>query len=200
MPEGFAPGVPDEQYQRGEVPMTKREVRAVTLAYARVAHEARVLDVGAGTGGLTVEFARACAGGSVVAVERDREALSLLEANVRRLTPGNVEIVAGEAPEVLRRVEGPFDAVVVGGHGGRLAEVLDAAAGLLVPDGRVVVNLVGLGAVTAALGALTLAPWLDLECAQVGVSRAERLGSDIRLVPMNPVFVLAARLSDGCAR
>lgn len=200
MAERFAPGVPDEQYQRGSVPMTKREVRAVTLAYARVGHEARVLDIGAGTGGLTVEFARACAGGTVVAVERDDEALALLRANVAELAPGNVEIVAGDAPEVLAQVTGPFDAVLVGGHGGKLAPVLDAAAGLLAPGGHVVVNVVGLGAATAALDALSADPWLDAECAQVSVSRAEPLGKDIRFVPLNPVFVLAARLADEDAR
>ncbi len=200
MTERFAPGVPDEQYERGDVPMTKREVRAVTLAYAQVGHDARVLDIGAGTGGLTVEVARACAGGSVVAVECDEEALALLRANVERLAPGNVEVVEGVAPEVLALVTGPFDAVLVGGHGGRLAEVLAGAAAVLAPGGRVVVNVVGLKAATAALEALAAAPWADAECAQVSVSRAEPLGRDIRLVPLNPVFVLAARLAPGVAR
>jgi len=196
MANRFAPGVPDEEYKRGDVPMTKREVRAVTLAYARVGHDARVLDIGAGTGGLTVELARACAGGSVVAVERDAGALSLLRANVERLAPGNVEIVIGDAPEGLGEVEGPFDVVVVGGHGGKLAGVLAAAAGLLAPGGRVVVNVVGLGAVTAALDALSAAPWAGPECAQVSVSRAEPIGRDVRFVPLNPVFVLAASLAE----
>ncbi|MHB9149353.1 MAG: precorrin-6Y C5,15-methyltransferase (decarboxylating) subunit CbiT [Thermoleophilia bacterium] len=196
----FAVGVRDEEYERGDVPMTKREVRAVTMAYARVSHESHVLDIGAGTGGLTVEFARACAGGRVVAVERDEEALALLRVNAERLAPGNVEIIAGDAPEVLSRVIGPFDAVLVGGHGGKLAEVCAAAAGLLTAGGHVVVNAVGLGAVSKALEIIQAPPWVDAECAQISVSRAEPLGRDIRFVPLNPVFVLAARLARKMAR
>ncbi len=195
MADLFAVGVRDEEYERGDVPMTKREVRAVTMAYARVSHESHVLDVGAGTGGLTVDFARACAGGRVVAVECDEEALALLRVNAERLAPGNVEIVAGNAPEVLTHVTGPFDAVFVGGHGGRLAEVLAAAAGLLTADGHVVVNVVGLGTATTVLAIIRASPWIDAECAQISVLRAEPLGHDVRFVPLNPVFVLAARLA-----
>lgn len=200
MNDRFAPGLKDEEFARADVPMTKREVRAVTLAYARVAADAAVLDIGAGTGGLTVEFARACPRGRVVALERDESALSVLGQNVGRLAPGNVEIVDGEAPEALAGIRGHFDAVVVGGHGGRLGDVLEAASALLAPGGRVVVNAVGLGALTAALEALSLAPWTEPECCQVSVSRAERLGADLRFVPLNPVFVLAARLDQEAAR
>lgn len=191
----FAVGVRDEEYDRGDVPLTKREVRAVTMAYARVGHESHVLDIGAGTGGLTVEFARLCAAGRVVAVERDEEALALLRVNAEKLAPGNVEIVAGDVPEVLTRTPGPFDAVLVGGHGGRLAEILTVAAALLTPDGHVVVNAVGFSTMAVALEALKAEPWIDGECAQVSVSRAETLGRDVRFVPLNPVFVLAARLA-----
>jgi precorrin-6Y C5,15-methyltransferase (decarboxylating) CbiT subunit len=192
MAKRFATGVPDERYERGGVPMTKREVRAVSLAYARVDSESRVLDIGAGTGGLTVEAARACSAGRVVAVERDAEALALLRRNVDELAPGNVEIVEGEAPGALAGLKGGFDAVLIGGHGGALVELLQAVGGLIVLGGRVVINLVGLDATTRALSVLSAAPWSDVECAQVSVSRVEPLGRDLRLVPLNPVFILSA--------
>lgn len=189
-------GVPDDRFARADVPMTKREVRAVTLSYARVAHTDRVLDIGAGTGGLTVELARACAGGTVVAVERDPAALAVLRTNVEALAPGNVQIVEGSAPQALATLEGTFDAVVVGGHGGELAAILDAVASLVAPGGQVAINVVGLDAMNAARRGLHAAPWAGVECAQVSVARAEPLGSDVRLVPLNPVFVIAATRAD----
>lgn len=197
MAERFPIGVPDDRFGRADVPMTKREVRAVTLSYARVAHTDRVLDIGAGTGGLTVELARACAGGGVVAVERDPAALAVLRTNVEALTPGNVQIVEGSAPEALATLEGSFDAVVVGGHGGKLVAILDAVASLIAPGGHVVINVVGLDAMNAAREALHVAPWAGMECAQVSVSRAEPLGRDVRFVPLNPVFVIAASRAGG---
>lgn len=194
MDDLFAPGLTDEEYERGDVPMTKREVRAVTLAYARVWQRSRVLDIGAGTGGLTVEFARACPAGVVVAVERDETALELLAANAENLAPGNVEIVPGEAPEVLASLDGPFDCVLVGGHGGRLAAVLSALPPLMAPRGRLVMNFIGLGAATAAWKVLSESPWSEPELAQVSIARAEPIGTDLRFAPLNPVFVVAARL------
>lgn len=194
MDDRFAPGLPDDAYARAEgVPMTKREVRAVTLAYARLPRDAAVLDVGAGSGGLSVDLARACARGRVTAIERDPKALPLLRANVEKLAPGNVEIIAEEAPRAFALLRGArFDAAVVGGHGGRLEAILQALPEHLKPAGRVVVNAVGLWAAKTAFEALSQAPWGAPEMAQVAVARAEPLGADVRFAPLNPVFVIAA--------
>lgn len=191
----FAPGVPDEAYARGEVPMTKREVRAITIAYAELAPTDRVLDIGAGTGGLTVDIARSVPRGEVVAVERSDEALALLRTNIDALVDGNVVVVAGEAPAALAGVDGPFDAVAIGGHGGALSDMLDAIVPLLADGGRVVLNLIGLSAAVEAYGALGAEPWQDRGLTQVAVAKAGTLGqwSDVRLVPSNPVFVVHAR-------
>lgn len=198
MDDRYAPGLPDDAYERADgVPMTKREVRAVTMAYARLPRDASVLDVGAGTGGLTADLARVCARGRVTAIERDSKALPVLRANVERLAPGNVQIIAEEAPQAFSLLRGVrFDAAVVGGHGGKLAEILAALPEHLVPGGRVVVNAVGLSAAKVAFEALSRAPYRAPEMAQVAVSRAAPLGGDVRLVPLNPVFVITAKVEE----
>jgi precorrin-6Y C5,15-methyltransferase (decarboxylating) CbiT subunit len=190
----FAPGVPDDAFSRGSAPMSKMEVRAVTVAKARIAPDARVLDVGAGTGALTVDAALACPSGEAVAVERDAGALELLRENAKRLAPGNVTVVAGEAPAAFGQVEGPFDAVLIGGSGGRIEEIVSALPGLLATGGRVVVNTIGLASTRAALDALAEEPWTQRECVQVSVSRAEPIGTDLRFVPLNPVWITSATL------
>lgn len=202
MADGYAFGVPDEAITRGAAPMSKFEVRAVTLAKARCSHDARVLDVGAGTGALTVDAARLCAGGEVMAIERDPEALELLRANVETLAPGNVRVVAGEATAAMLEAAAAdrFDAVLVGGSGGRLTDIVVAASQLLSPRGRIVVNAIGLSTLNAALEALGTAPWTERECVQLSVSRAEPIGSDIRFVPSNPVWVVSATLAEEVTR
>jgi precorrin-6Y C5,15-methyltransferase (decarboxylating) CbiT subunit len=200
MIDPHAPGVPDDAFSRGAAPMTKMEVRAVTVAKARIAPDGRVLDVGAGTGALTVDAALSCPSGEVIAVERDDAALTLLRENVARLASGNVTIVAGEAPDAFARVGGVFDAVLIGGSGGRLADIVSALPSRLVPGGRVVVNTIGLTSTTTALAALANAPWSGRECVQLSVSRAEPIGHDLRFVPLNPVWLVSATLADGGER
>ena len=192
-----APGVPDEAFARGSAPMSKMEVRAVTVAKARIASDARVLDVGAGTGALSIDAALACPAGEVVAVERSADALALLRENAERLAPGNVTVVAGEAPEALAQVDGVFDAVLIGGSGGRLGEIVTALPSRLVAGARVVVNTIGLASTRAALDVLGREPWTCRDCVQVSVSRAEPIGSDLRFVPLNPVWVVSATLGEG---
>ncbi|MCL2503395.1 MAG: precorrin-6Y C5,15-methyltransferase (decarboxylating) subunit CbiT [Coriobacteriia bacterium] len=228
MDDRFAFGVPDDAFERaGGVPMSKREVRAVTLSYAQVSHDGLVLEVGAGTGALTADIARLCAHGRVVAIERSPEAFALLSRNTARLAPANVECIEGEAPdafEALKTVLMPemvpvadadappraaarkqpttqttqtlacprFDVAIVGGHGGRLAEILAALPTLLAPGGRVVVNAVGLSVAMCAFEAFAAAPWAGREMVQVSISRAGLLGCDVRLTPLNPVFVVSA--------
>ena len=117
--EAIAYGLPDEAFERGGVPMTKSEVRAVSLSKLMLTRNAVVYDVGAGSGSVTVEVARAARDGRVYAVERREEALALARRNVERFGLTNVELVAGCAPDVLKDLPAPTHAFI-GGSGGKL--------------------------------------------------------------------------------
>jgi len=196
MRELLPPGIPDEAFVRGAVPMTKAEPRAITMAKARLHPSASVLDIGAGTGSLTVEAALLCPEGEVVAVERSVEALELLRANLDRFgVADRVRVVAGEAPEALAGL-GEFDAVLVGGSGSRLTELLAALPSLLVPGGRAVTNTIGLQSTAEIVDAFRLGPWAEWECVQVNVARAAMLGEVVRFEPLNPMWVSAATLKE----
>jgi len=194
------PGLPDELFLRGDAPMTKAEVRAVTISAARLRPGHRVLDVGAGTGSLSVEAALLCLLGTVVALERDPAALELLHANALRFALENLVIVAGEAPAAFAGPAPavgaePFDRILLGGSGGRLGEILAALPGLLVPGGRVVCNSICLETTAAVAAALRRPPWAGFACSQVSVARGVPAGPLLRFEALNPVWVTSAELA-----
>ena len=100
-------GLPDGAFLRGDVPMTKEEVRALALSKLRLEAHHVVWDVGAGTGSVSVECALSCPAGRVYAVEKKEEALALLAENRARFHAANLEVVAGTAPEALEALSAP---------------------------------------------------------------------------------------------
>ena len=126
----FAPGLPDELFQRGGgadgriVPMTKSEIRALALSHLALTAEAVCWDVGAGTGSVSVEMALQARRGRVYAIEKKEEALALLAENKARFHVSNLEIVPGSAPGACRDLPAPTH-VFIGGSSGNLREIVD---------------------------------------------------------------------------
>ena len=189
-------GLPDDAFEqrrplRGQI--TKREVRAVSLYSLGLRPDSVVWDIGAGTGSVSVEAAIIAYQGTVYAIEREEASISLLRQNVSRWGPDNVHIVPGEAPGVLEELAAP-DSVFVGGSGGRLSDILSAAAGRLNSEGRIVVNLAALERAQGAYHQLR-----DLgftaEMVMVNSARAKEMADGTtRLESLNPVFVVTARI------
>ena len=128
-------GLPDAAFVRGKVPMTKQEIRILTLVKAQIGPRDIVYDIGAGTGSLSIEAARLAPEGHVYAVERKEEAIRLIEANGERFGLENLSVIEAEAPAGLENL--PLaDAVLIGGSGGHLAAILDCVAEKLREGGR----------------------------------------------------------------
>ena len=128
-------GLPDAAFVRGKVPMTKQEIRILTLVKAQIGPRDIVYDIGAGTGSLSIEAARLAPEGHVYAVERKEEAIRLIEANGERFGLENLSVIEAEAPAGLENL--PLaDAVLIGGSGGHLASILDCVAEKLREGGR----------------------------------------------------------------
>lgn len=182
-------GIPDDAFLRGEVPMTKQEVRAAILAKLAVRPEDTVWDVGAGTGSASVELALAARRGRAYAVEYRDEALALIEENRSRFGAWNLRVVRGKAPEALSSLPAP-DAVFVGGSEGRLREIVDAALSKN-PDARLCVSAIALETLSAALDIFN-SHGLDAELTQIAVSRARPDARLHLLLANNPVFLVTA--------
>lgn len=179
------PGIPDGEFQRGNVPMTKQEVRAAALGKLAVGPEDVCWDVGAGTGGVSVELALQSR--SVWAVERNPEALALLRANRERFCAWKLRIVEGRAPEALENLPAP-DAAFVGGSGGELPRILQVVHAAN-PGARICVSAIALETLHTALDCLT-ALGCETEVTQISVSRCRPAGKLHLLTAQNPVFLV----------
>lgn len=182
-----APGLPDEAFERGDVPMTKQEVRAAVLAKLAVRPEDILWDVGAGTGSVSVELALAAPRGRVYAVECRPEGCALIKANREKFRTRNLVLMEGLAPAALLDLPAP-DAVFIGGSKGSLAAIVDAALDKN-PDARICVSAIALETLSAAVAALT-AKGRTVQVSQIAVSRAKAVGGLHLMMAQNPIYLI----------
>lgn len=182
-----APGLPDEAFERGDVPMTKQEVRAAVLAKLAVRPKDILWDVGAGTGSVSVELALAAPRGRVYAVECRPEGCALIKANREKFRTRNLVLVEGLAPDALSDLPAP-DAVFIGGSKGSLAAIVDAALDKN-PDARICVSAIALESLSAAVAALT-AKGRTVQVSQIAVSRAKAVGGLHLMMAQNPIYLI----------
>lgn len=188
-------GIPDELFIRGDVPMTKQEVRAVALAKLRLTATDTVWDVGAGTGSVSIEAALVARAGSVWAVERNAAGVRLIRENADAFGCGNVHAVPGVAPDALAKLPVP-DAVFVGGSAGELPSIVEAALEKN-SQVRLCVPCVTVETLTEACALLSGSRFKGFEACQVSVARAEAVGSHHLMKAQNPVFLVSARGAGG---
>lgn len=188
--EIVTPGLPDEAFLRNLepgklVPMTKSEVRSICLSKLRLTPNAVCWDVGAGTGSVSIEMARLCADGFVYAIEKNEQALALLEKNRKSFSASNMQIIPGLAPEACRALPAPTHAFL----GGTSGSVRDILALLLEknPHVRIVATAVTLESVSALTACM--ADFEAAECVSVQVSKAAALGRYHLMQAQNPVYI-----------
>jgi precorrin-6Y C5,15-methyltransferase (decarboxylating) len=189
------PGIPDAMFIRGEVPMTKAEVRTVSLAKLRLQAGHCVYDIGAGTGAVAVECALQCREGLVYAVEKAADAISLIARNAALFGVINLQIVAGEAPEALDGLLSAPDRVFIGGSGGKLIPILERLSQFRRPL-RVVINAVTIESCHEALTGLTDYAFDQIEVVNLSVVRGRDAGGKHLLQALNPVFIISAALRE----
>lgn len=183
-------GIEDCCFLRAEgIPMTKSEVRAVSLFKLRIREGDIVYDVGAGTGSVSVEAALRGAG-LVYAIEREERARALIEENRRHFGCPNLRIIPGEAPAVLEDLPAP-DRVFVGGVGQGMLETLRLVREKN-PKARVVANAITIETASRTLQAFDELGFASPELIQISAARGRRAGDCHMLLAQNPIFILSA--------
>ena len=196
-PEPATHGLSDEEFIRGKAPMTKAEVRTVSLAKLKLSKDAVCYDIGAGTGSVSVEMALRASEGEVYAIEKKEDALALLAQNKKKFALDHMYIIPGTAPEALEELPVPTHAFI-GGSSGNMKEIVE----LLIkknPQVRIVINCITLETVGEALGCIReLAKQEGCECeneiVQLCVSRSKNIGRYHMMMGENPIYIITVQM------
>ena len=179
----------DEEFIRGKVPMTKEEVRTVSLAKLHLTKDAVLYDVGAGTGSVSVEAALQGENIRVYAVEKNPEGAELIRKNIQKFRTDQIQVVEGMAPEVLEDLEIPTHAFI-GGSTGQLKEIIQCIKKKN-PDVRIVVNAISLETVREVMEATEEGLLEDPEIVQMNVAKSRKLGSYHMMTGQNPIYIIS---------
>ena len=185
----ITPGIKDEDFIRGEVPMTKEEVRDVSICKLQLKDDSVLYDVGSGTGSVAVEAARISKGIKVYAFETKAEAVSLVRQNAQKFNLANIKVIEGLAPLSFTDVPVPTHAFI-GGSKGHLKEILEALYRRN-DRMRIVINAVSLDTISV------LNEWFEknkvenLDVTELSVTKAIKVQSYSMLRSNNPVFIYA---------
>ena len=184
----FRVGIPDEEFIRGDVPMTKSEVRAVSLSHLAPEDGAVIYDIGAGTGSVAIECALNAPHGIVYAVEKKAEAVQLIEQNRKKFAAENLTVIEGGAPEALKDLPAP-DCAFIGGSSGNLKEIVQALLDKN-PAVRIVINTVTLETFAEALAVKDRFGFETFSCVTVSITRSRPVGRYQMQTAQNPVQVI----------
>lgn len=185
----------DEEFIRGKVPMTKCEVRTVSIAKLDLQENSVLYDIGAGTGSVSIEIAAKYPGIKVYAIEKNEEAVSLIQENKQKFCTDNVEIISGEALEILHNSQLDMPThVFVGGSGGNFKEM---AQWLFTQNPRLhmVANAVSLNSI-AEIYETVEDLQLQAEVVSMNVSKSKKMGGYHMMMANNPVYIFTIKAAD----
>lgn len=189
-------GIPDEEFIRGKAPMTKTEVRTVSLSKLRLPKDAICYDIGAGTGSVSVEMALRASEGGVYAIEKKEDALALLQENKKKFVLDHMYIVPGTAPEALEELPVPTHAFI-GGSSGNMKEIVELLLNKN-PQVRIVINCITLETVGEALDCIRELEkqetyQCESEVVQLCASRSKNIGRYHMMMGENPIYIITVQ-------
>ena len=187
------PGIADEEFIRDKVPMTKEEIRILTMCKAKIRPDNIIWDIGAGTGSLSIEAALLAPQGEVYAIEKKDLAVDLLHQNIAKFKlEDKVKVIATEAPKGLDELPN-CDVVFIGGSGKHMFEILDIINSKLNEGGRIIVNAVTIQTISEITTYMKQKESYTYEAIQVQVNCLRQIGSYDMFNAQNPVYIVTCK-------
>lgn len=179
----------DDEFIRGTCPMTKEEIRILSVSKMELKEDYNVLDIGAGTGSVSIQASCFCPSGTVTAIEKDEEAIQIILENKEKFKTLNLTIITGEALEIEKSINIDFDAIFIGGSGGNIEDIIKTYSLKLKNHRKMVLNFITIDNLYKAMKTLKELGFM-VECSQISVSKTK--GKTFMLFANNPIFILEA--------
>jgi cobalt-precorrin-6B (C15)-methyltransferase len=184
------PGIPDELFERTEeVPITKEDIRAIALSKLRLKEGHSAIDIGCGSGSITVELCLQTRG-TVYAIDFDQKAVELTKKNLQKFG-AKAEVILGKAQDVLPKLP-QVDAIIVGGTWGDTRQVIQLAVGRLKKGGRLVIDTILIETMYQALAAINKMQLAEVDVTQVTIAKARKVTTGTMMLARNPVMIISA--------
>ena len=182
--------IKDDEFIRGNCPMTKEDIRALSIWKMNLKENSTVLDVGSGTGTITVQASKISSNGVVYSIERDEDAISTTKINLDKFNCTNVILDEGDAVEILEKYikeDKRFDSIFVGGSGGSLEKIIEMCSELLIQEGTIVMNFITLDNAYKAIEVMKKLNYI-VDISQVNISKNR--GQSYMMIANNPIYIV----------
>ena len=190
------PGIPDEEFDRTEsVPITKEEVRSIQISKARLSPGQTVLDIGCGSGSISVEAGlQVESGGKVIGVDLDPNAIELTNRNLKKFGIENTTLILGNAKEKISDLP-EADAIFIGGTGGDTQEIVQLCEDKLKSGGRIVIGVILIETLYAVLQTVEKLKFDSIDITQLTIGKSRKTSTGTMMLARNPVTVISATKS-----
>ena len=190
------PGIPDEEFERTEsVPITKEEIRSIQISKARLSAGQTVLDIGCGSGSITVEAAlQVESSGKVVGIDIDPNAIELTNTNLKKFGVQNASLILGNAKEKISELP-EADAIFIGGTGGDTQEIVQLCENKLKSGGRIVIGVILIETLYAVLQTIEKLKFDSIDITQITIGKSRKTSTGTMMLARNPVTVISATKS-----
>ena len=187
------PGIPDEEFERTEsVPITKEEIRAIQISKGRLSAGQTILDIGCGSGSVTVEAAiQVENSGKVIGVDIDPNAIKLTEKNLKKFGITNYQLVEGNAKEKVSDFP-EADTVFIGGTGGDTREIVEFSQNKIKSGGRIVIGVILIETLYSVLQAIEKLDFKEIDITQITIGKSRKTSTGTMMLARNPVTVISA--------
>jgi len=182
-------GIPDEEFIRGSIPMTKCENRTISLSKLQLKKNSKVLDIGCGTGSISIECGILCSEGAVTAIDQNEEAIALTQQNVGAFNLNNIHTIHGKAPDHLPDEE--FDRIFLGGGSREIEPIIQYVKKHLKTQGIFVANTILLESTFKILQELEVEGFKEISCTQIQVTKALQ-DPGWMMKALNPIYIITA--------